>query len=412
MPRNIHPLFFAGLNSITDQAIFSLSNFGLTIFLAASLAPDNFGAFSVVYSIHFLLVALQGGIFIEPMLINASTKFASHAYTYTSQVMFLNFMSSIAVSVLLGIFGLMLWVDGETSLSMALIGFAIAMPFMQSIQIARRRAYALMKPEYANIGSILYLLTLASGLLLGTNFFTINVLTAYLVLAVASAIGSVVLLKALSEKGGKVNKREVVRIHLNYGKWGVTTNLLTWIPSNALYFILPSVAGLASAGALRALMTLTVPVMHINNALATVAIPHLAKHYVEQKRSPNVLFLVLPLCITLIYWAAMAVFGPAVVNYLFDEKYSNYIGVISLIGFLPVSAAFVAFLGSALRARNLIDKITIAYGIGAAVSVLFMLVVIPAMKVEGAVYTLIGSSVLIAMLLVYFLAVSEKRNEI
>lgn len=61
----------AGWN-FTDQALSSLTNFALTLLIARSLAPREFGVFTIVYSVAFLFVQLSRALASEPLVVRHS----------------------------------------------------------------------------------------------------------------------------------------------------------------------------------------------------------------------------------------------------------------------------------------------------------------------------------------------------
>jgi hypothetical protein len=57
---------------VTDQALSSVTNFALTLFVAAVLAPKQFGAFSVIVAVYGVFVGISAGLTSSPLVVRFS----------------------------------------------------------------------------------------------------------------------------------------------------------------------------------------------------------------------------------------------------------------------------------------------------------------------------------------------------
>src|SRR5215208_612330 len=58
-----------GIWAVVDQGLFTLTNFSLNILLARWLSPEEYGAFTVAFTLFLLFGALHIAVLIEPLLI-------------------------------------------------------------------------------------------------------------------------------------------------------------------------------------------------------------------------------------------------------------------------------------------------------------------------------------------------------
>ena len=71
-----------GTLAVMDQALFSGANFVVSIMLARWLAPAEYGAYSVAFSVFLLFASLHMAIVIEPMMVFGAGKYGSRFPSY------------------------------------------------------------------------------------------------------------------------------------------------------------------------------------------------------------------------------------------------------------------------------------------------------------------------------------------
>src|SRR4051812_8746383 len=76
------PWLTKGGLAIADQGVFAASNFLLNILLARWLAPENYGAFALVFSTYLSLLLMHNALFTTPMLVFGQGKYREHFAAY------------------------------------------------------------------------------------------------------------------------------------------------------------------------------------------------------------------------------------------------------------------------------------------------------------------------------------------
>ena len=148
--------------SFLDQAFFSGANFILNLIIARWLPNNEYGAFSVAFSLFLLFASIQTAIILEPMAIFGSTKHENHLPKYVGQLTILQFSLTTIFGLLFALFALFV---GDP-LRPAFWGVAFGMPFILSYWLLRQSCYIKSKPEKALITSGLYFIFLITGIIL------------------------------------------------------------------------------------------------------------------------------------------------------------------------------------------------------------------------------------------------------
>jgi O-antigen/teichoic acid export membrane protein len=151
---------------------------------------------------------------------------------------------------------------------------------------------------------------------------------------------------------------DVVADHWNYSRWIVGSNLLAWIEQSSFYLILPAWGGLGATAALKALMNLIMPLLHMYWALAGVVVPILVRAR-EGPAFGQIVRLVLGCWLSgaLLYWILLGWFNQPLVSWLYNGRYSEHSGLLWIIGILPILFAGELLFNSVLRSRERPDQI-------------------------------------------------------
>lgn len=351
-----------GFWAVMDQGLFAISNFALSLMLARSLPAEEFGAFAVGFAIFLLVGTVHTALLTEPMLIYGSGKYADRFPDYLRLVLRGHLLLTGACGVLLSCVGLGMLTVGLTLLGKAFLGFSMAAPLILLSWLLRRACYVPMRPHDAAISGGIYLLLMCAGIYGLSAYHALTVSRALAVLAISSAVASVWLAFRLlrQPKRGIAQLHPIViaQEHWSYGRWAVGSSALSWIPSNIFYIALPLWGGLQASAALKALMTLIMPLVQAKMALTTLLVPAL----VRARGQPRFLHLLrvsagLLVSGSLLYWLALGSFNQPILHVVFQGKYDEYGALLWWLGLLPVFMAVASVLKSALRALERPDRV-------------------------------------------------------
>ncbi|OYU85545.1 MAG: hypothetical protein CFE24_01185 [Flavobacterium sp. BFFFF2] len=231
---------------LADQALFSGTNFLLTLFLAQQLDIKNFGVFSTVVLVTYLLMSITNALIIQPFQV-AISKISKRKEYYVS--LFLGLAALLALFMFL-VKLLVLFLPTDQvygSQSNAIICFVVGyllQDFFRKIFLA-----------IAHIGTVLLIDSLFL-VLIALAFFVlkddITLFHSLLIIGFANIISAVPGLYFLVKNyETPVSWRSFLQEHISQGKWLFSVAILQWCSSNFFVLISGVYLGIEALGALR-----------------------------------------------------------------------------------------------------------------------------------------------------------------
>lgn len=399
-----------GAFAVADQSLIAGSNFLLSALLARWLAPAEYGAFSVIYTAFQLLMTMHMALTTEPLFVLGPSQYRHDLRAYTAAVSRLQWLPSVLISVIMLLVGIVARLRGSELLSAASVALAIVAPLILSQQFMRRAFYVDLKPSRSVWGGVVYLVSMAGVLLVLANLNQLSVSGGFVAMGVGSLAATAVYTQWLRYRGdgSQIEARDVVTRHWEYGRWSVPTTLLTWVPGNVYYVLLPLWHGLEATAGLQAAMNLVLPVQHAISAVAVLLVPAfgrlLARRGIDGLRRGVRYGLTLLLGIAALYGLGVVAFGPAVASMVYGpDKYPMSGGILALAALLAIGGAATSVLAGALRALNSPRRVFAAYGVSFVFSLTGGLVLMYAYGISGALVSLVVSSVFTAVSLAVML---------
>jgi O-antigen/teichoic acid export membrane protein len=376
--------------AIIDQGLISGSNFLIGILLARWLAPEQYGAFALAFSVFLLLSYVYQSFLAEPQAVFSGSAYRGSLRGYLKTLLGIHLILTCFGVVLLGGSAFVALSMGKgTGLAGALAGVAIASPCILFFWLMRRSFYMNLAPARAAVGAFIYFVLVMGGLLFAYRRSLISPFSAYLMMAVGALGTGLFLLSQVNkvlppDTAVPPTRREAWHKHWEYGRWALAVSVVTWIPYYMYYPLVGSFSGMAAAGQLRALMNLSLPMEQSYTALSILFLPYAARICREKGLSSSG-----PLVrrITLLfvagavaYWAVLIPFKTQVFHLLYAGKYmevAHFIPYVAL-GTTLWSAAF----GPAILLRAIESPDSIFYARCVA-SVLSLLIGVPLTKGFG-----------------------------
>jgi O-antigen/teichoic acid export membrane protein len=376
--------------AILDQGLISGSNFAISIALARWLAPGQYGAFSLAFSVFLLLSYVYQSLLSEPQGVFSGSAYSQCLRGYLKALLGIQAMVTIFGIVLLGGSAAVVYFMGKADgLPGALAGVAIASPCILFFWLLRRAYYMNLAPARAAVGALIYCGLVAAGLTLAYKETLVSPFSAYLMMAIGALGAGFYLLsqvnKALPPDTVKApTAGEAWHKHWEYGRWALAVSVVTWIPYYMYYPLVSAFNGMAQAGQLRALMNLSLPMEQSYTALSILFLPYAARVCREKGiaasgplvRRITLLFVVGAVA----YWAVLIPFKGFVFHVLYGGRYTevaHFIPYVAL-GTTLWAAAF----GPAILLRAIESPDSIFYARVVA-SVLSLVVGVPATRLFG-----------------------------
>jgi O-antigen/teichoic acid export membrane protein len=374
--------FGKGAWAIADRALFSVSNFVINIVLARWLSPHDYGAFTLAYAIFLLLGAGHSALLSDPMLVFGAGTYRGRFSAYLDVLLRAHWVFSGAASLILLATALVFLLMGQGTLTATLTALAFAIPLILLQWLLRLACYVQLEPYRAAYAGASYMgfVLLGIGGIEYVDWLTPAASIG--VMGIASLVSVMGILRSFRGQWPQVREkhlfREVVADHWGYSRWIVGSHLLAWIPQSSFYLILPAWGGLGAAAALKALMNLIMPLLHIFWALAGVIVPTLVRAR-DGAAFGQIVRIVLSLWLSgaLLYWILLGLFHRPIVNGFYSARYSEHASLLWIIGIVPILFAGELIFNSVLRARERPSQIfwasmvSSAAGLTAGVALIF-----------------------------------------
>jgi O-antigen/teichoic acid export membrane protein len=411
--RKIFPWAAKGGLAILDQGLFSCTNFVVNILLARWLTPAEYGAFALAYSVFVLLGVFHTAILTEPMLVFGPGRYRERFPEYLGILLRGHFSLMVPAVLMLVGAAFLLGRIYSASIERALLGLALAAPFILLLWLVRQACYVRLRPERAAAGGLLYLVLLLAFMNALRAGQRLSLVTAFMGMGIVALVVSVVLMLILDPiwtlEGGSLSAKMVFTDHWRYGRWSVATAGINWFPGNVYYVLLPIWVGLEGSGGLKALMNLAMPAQQSINALSLILLPVLVQSRKESGTHAMAKtmrsFLALFLFGSALYLALLWGLRSEIFRLLYAGKYTEYASwPLLLIGVLPLGACVTAALSNTLRALERPDLVFWCYLASTMVALLVGIPLIVTIGVSGALLGQLFSTLAAGGLMFWFYA--------
>jgi len=390
-----------GFWAIADQGLFAVSNFGLNVLLARWLAPIDYGAFSVAYTIFLLLGTFHTAVLTEPMLVFGPGKYSGRLTAYLSVLLRGHWLFGAATGALFTVAGIGFLVLGDSPLTPALFGLAIASPFVLFQWLMRRACYVNLQPRLAAIAGAIYMVVVGAGALALNYQQWLGPATALGLMAVASLVSALWLVKKLAIRGRHEADHALVKdaleTHWQYGRWAVGAAGLGWAAGNVPNLALPTRYGLEAVATLRAAFNFVMPVLQVFSALGSVMLPALVRaRKAGTLRRTALAAWALYSVLALGYGLVLLPFVETLTAFAYGDNFQGLTPITMVLALLPLTAAATSVFGGALRALERPRAIFWAYLASAIVSISGGLALVLLFGAVGAAISMVLASIVTA----------------
>lgn len=406
-----------GSFAILDQGLFAGSNFLLNVLLARWLAPADYGAFALAYSVFMLLGVFHNAIFTEAMLVFGPGKYRERFPEYLGILLRGHFALMLPGAALLTATAFLLGWAYSPAVERAFLALAIAGPFILLLSLLRRAFYVRLNPGWAAVGGAVYLLILLASILTLRTAGRLTPATGFLAMAAASLITCLLLLVLLRPTLATDSSaiRAVAADHWRYGKWAAAAAGPGWVSDNIYFLVLPAWVGLAEAGALKALLNLAQPALQTISALGVLLLPILVRDRdcggTRAMNRTMKLSLALFFLGSACYLALLCGFRLQIFHFLYAGKYTGYASwPLLLVGLLPFAQCLLIVTAGALRALEQPNLVFWSAVGSAAVALALGVPLASSLGVGGALAGLMFSYLLMGVLMLFLLMRSVHRE--
>ncbi len=384
--------------AVLDQGLFAGTNFIANLLLARWLAPSEYGAFAVAYSVFLLFGTLYSSFLTEPMLVYGPGKYFSRIQQYLGFLLRGHFAISASLSVMLFAVGLAVG-RFYPMVGWALAGVALAAPWILLVWFARSAFYVGSKPGWPAAGGAIYCAGLLSLVAMLRAMGHLTPFSALAAMGGASLVVSALLLSRMRVRWRQSldakESRTVVASHWGYGRWVAPSRAAAWVPTNIYFAILPLWFGLSDAGGLKALLNFSMPIVHTMTALGVLILPTLVRNQSKNGRSGIThtvrWFFALSFMGTIVYAALLWIFRDQALYLLYGEKYQHCSSLTFLLACLVPFGSCLAEPYS--RALVAVERPDLMFKSSAAGGVVAIVLGVPLVAAFGLTGALAGVSI-------------------
>ena len=389
--------------AIVDQALFSGANFLVNILLARWLPPKEYGAFAVALSIFYLLAGFHTAVLTEPMMVFGAGKYREHFRKYLGMLLWGHW--AISALIAMGLAGASWFFLRQGSpMGEALLGLALASPFLLLLWFTRRACYANLRPAWAVRGSAINLLAVLVGLFLLWQAGLLSTLTGLVLLGAAAGTASLVLtILHLRPRvwgfSGNPTPAMVLGDHWGYGCWNFLGVLAYWASGQILMLLIPLFLGLAASAAVAAVWNLYRPVSLFMHSLGLVLLPMFSRWVSAGMEAQEIWRRATRFA--LLFGGAVALYGllltigaKPVLRLLYAGKYDEHWLLVALFALSTTASIATGMYVVALKVYGRTKTVMEIWGLSAIVVTLSSVPLIEVAGLEGALFGFAASYLL------------------
>ncbi|RNC73207.1 MAG: lipopolysaccharide biosynthesis protein [Desulfuromonadales bacterium] len=264
--------------SVAEQGFLSLANFGLAIFLARELPKAAWGAFSLGYALMLFSQGFQRALVSIPIATMAhSDDVLSRSLRFWRRTQ--TKLTLVATGALVLVALAWRWIDGDASITEALIIAALLVPGHFFLEFWRRVVIQTRNMKAAAVISLLFLLSVVL-LVSGLHFMEGGALAAAAGLsACALMAGAMTRARALSRIAPTNDNLDLGQEVYRFGRWAMLSHLAFSGYTTAIQVVLSLVSGPAAMGSFAAVRNLTQPVNTLIGAIDNMDKPRAARAF-------------------------------------------------------------------------------------------------------------------------------------
>lgn len=372
--------------AVSDQALVSLGNFGLTILLARALSPQDYGRYVLILGLMLIVGTMQASLLVYPMTVKCASAAESDVPALTSAFLVLTTaMAPVVAAVML--------IAGSPVAGMGLSAMALAAALAGQVQEITRAVFrARLQHRLAIRGDVIRYVGPLAALFVARSAIDLTAELAFLAIAVLSLVAALVQVVQLRLPWPNPRiiwslPRECWRI----GCWSLPAVTLSAGTLQAFPWCLGTLHGPALAASYQALMNAVAmanPVMFsVGNLITPATAAHLAGKGIRAAVVDARNYAFLGAALVLPYFIVLMSFPDVVLRVLYGSgsSYLEFAASARLMAFGGLTYYFAHVAGSFLTGMQLAHLSFRAEAIAGIAAAAAIVVLIPTGGVPGAV---------------------------
>jgi O-antigen/teichoic acid export membrane protein len=380
--------------SLADQALAVGGLFLVNVVLARTQSKQEYGTFVLSYSVFTFLYGVYNAALLEPFTVYGSGRYRDRYSAYLRLMARGNVrLCVLATGGLLLIYLALLW-SAPGIATRALAGLGLTIGVLLSSTFMRRAFYVQRQAGFAAATSLLFFITVLSGLWLAAKLQLLDSLSVFLILALGWIAGGAVLGGKLPFGDARQSFLEQEpgywREHWNYTRWVLATAFVFQWTTQGYYWLVGAFLSVKDVGELRAVYLLVAPVEQVLVSLAVLFLPGLASHHARNGKGQVTSlwkhYAAYAVGITAGYALLVRIAGKFILHVLYAGKFDDRIGLLYVLVLLPLLMGIGFTMADALKASEKPQFAFYAYLCGGIVTLAGGIPLVIHWGLRGAVY--------------------------
>jgi O-antigen/teichoic acid export membrane protein len=366
--------------AVVDQGLVAGAGFMVNVLLARWLAPADYGAYTVAFSVFLFVSGFHNALVLEPMCVFGPSSYKSDLRAYLGKLVRLHFAICLLLASLLGL-GVAVsrhWIGSATFSDSALWGSCLGIPCVLFFWLWRQAAYLELRPELAVRGAAVYTLVTFVLMLAFHRLGWLSPFGAFALQATAALAASVLLIVLiwphLSSRALPSPSPSILRRHWEYGRWAVVTAFVYWFSGGVSYVIAGLLLGMRDVAALRALQTFVLPFPQFITAVSRLLVPWASARFADRDAAATQRAIgritLLFASAAFLSLASVWLFGKPLIDLMYKGRYIEFSYLLPLLAVPVLFTAAAQGPAVALQAMRLPSEVSLAYAAAAAVNIL------------------------------------------
>ena len=405
--------------SMLDQCIVSGSNFFMTFFLGRVLSVNDFGSYSIVNSLYYLLFGIQVALIITPMTLKIQNDDEMNNTINNNLIvsLFINITMIIIMSISL------IYYQKEIKNILLLLPISLFLISNLLQEFFRRVRFSQLKIIDVLFYDVVYCTTKIISLIIVWFLFKNTLFNFYLVISITSLV---VVIWNIKMNIRHINLqtssiKETFISNWKYGKWLLGSQVFSWI-NTQLFLIVGSIIGssivAASINATQSILNLTnIFMIALGNIILAKGNIILKKYGIRKFNRYIWKMTIVMLSMMVLYTILLIINGDKILDLLYKGKYNDFTKMLMLwsISYILTALSRAAIIG--VQILNLPRYNFYSFLLLAILSIIFVVPICKYSNEYGTVYWSIFSGVIISILSIglYIYGVKmykgEKNNE-
>lgn len=388
------------LYSFADQAFAVGGTFLANVVLARTQTKQEYGMFTLAYSIFTLVSGLHNSGILEPCTVYGSGRYRDRFPQYLRLIVRVNVLAGlILMGLVLGTF-LLLRGLAPRLVSISLLGLGLTVGILLSGALLRRIFYLQRQPALAAQASLIYFVAVALGLWLAGKARVLNGFCVFGILALGWITAGLSLRKKIvlgnPEQAFLDSEPDYWREHWKYSKWVFASALVFQITSQGYYWLLAGFLSVKEVAEFRAMYLLVAPMDQIFIALSLLFLPVLASHYAAKEMGKFTYlwkrFSLGILGITVIFALSVRIFGKSLVHALYAGRFDGLLPVLYIMTLTPLVMGIGTAITTALNSAENPRFVSYAFASSGAMTFLAGVPLVRHLGIQGAAYGMLVSA--------------------